>query len=136
MQTVVELSTPSQLDPVKRALVARGCWVEVYYDSENEMPSLLIKEGSAPLQDSELRSIEGVESFRRSRPLCKKVGMQAGLLAFDSGLPVIAGPCAVESLELLDQIAARLKEFGIGWLRGGAYKPRTSPYSFQGHGEG
>ena len=50
-------------------------------------------------------------------------------------LAVIAGPCAVETYEFLDQIAARVKAAGANILRGGAFKPRTSPYSFQGHGE-
>ena len=104
MQTVVELSTSEYLEPVKRALIARGCWVEVYYDSENEIPSLLIKAGSAPLEDSELLSIEGIRSFKRARTVCKKVEAQAGMLAFGSGLPIIAGPCAVESLERLDEM--------------------------------
>jgi 3-deoxy-7-phosphoheptulonate synthase len=48
---------------------------------------------------------------------------------------VIAGPCAVESEELLDAVAARVKKAGANLLRGGAFKPRTSPYSFQGLGE-
>jgi 3-deoxy-7-phosphoheptulonate synthase len=48
---------------------------------------------------------------------------------------MIAGPCAVESFERLDTIAAAVRESGANILRGGAYKPRTSPYSFQGLGE-
>ncbi len=47
-------------------------------------------------------------------------------------LAVIAGPCSVESREQIIDIAGRLKELGVAFLRGGAYKPRTSPYSFQG----
>ncbi|MBJ94708.1 MAG: chorismate mutase [Rickettsiales bacterium] len=47
---------------------------------------------------------------------------------------LIAGPCAVESLEQCDAVAARLQQLGGGFLRGGAFKPRTSPYSFQGLG--
>jgi 3-deoxy-7-phosphoheptulonate synthase len=50
-------------------------------------------------------------------------------------LGLIAGPCAVESLEVLDAIARRVKTAGANLLRGGAFKPRTSPYSFQGLGE-
>lgn len=45
---------------------------------------------------------------------------------------IMAGPCAVESREQIFEIAYTLKEMGIKILRGGAYKPRTSPYSFQG----
>lgn len=47
-------------------------------------------------------------------------------------LTVIAGPCSVESKDQLFDIAGQLKEMGIKFLRAGAYKPRTSPYSFQG----
>lgn len=47
-------------------------------------------------------------------------------------IPVIAGPCAVESYEQLHQTAIAVKQAGARMLRGGAYKPRTSPYSFQG----
>jgi 3-deoxy-7-phosphoheptulonate synthase len=48
---------------------------------------------------------------------------------------VIAGPCAVESLEQTVTIAREVKERGADLLRGGAFKPRTSPYAFQGLGE-
>jgi 3-deoxy-7-phosphoheptulonate synthase len=47
----------------------------------------------------------------------------------------IAGPCAVESLDQMLETAYAVKEHGAKMLRGGAYKPRTSPYSFQGLGE-
>lgn len=47
-------------------------------------------------------------------------------------IPVIAGPCAVESEEQLLETADRVKEAGASMLRGGAFKPRTSPYAFQG----
>jgi 3-deoxy-7-phosphoheptulonate synthase len=50
-------------------------------------------------------------------------------------LALIAGPCAVEGAEILDTIAAQVKAAGANLLRGGAFKPRTSPYSFQGLGE-
>lgn len=45
---------------------------------------------------------------------------------------IIAGPCAIESEYQLDTIASFLNKLGVKFLRGGAYKPRTSPYSFQG----
>jgi 3-deoxy-7-phosphoheptulonate synthase len=47
----------------------------------------------------------------------------------------ISGPCAVENEEMLRRIAILVKDAGATILRGGAFKPRTSPYSFQGHGE-
>jgi 3-deoxy-7-phosphoheptulonate synthase len=50
-------------------------------------------------------------------------------------VPIIAGPCSVESSEQLMGIARELSSMGVPLLRGGAFKPRTSPYSFQGMGE-
>lgn len=47
-------------------------------------------------------------------------------------LCLIAGPCAVESEEQLNEIAKGLSELGVKFMRGGAFKPRTSPYAFQG----
>jgi 3-deoxy-7-phosphoheptulonate synthase/chorismate mutase len=48
---------------------------------------------------------------------------------------VIAGPCSVEDREQMEIVAAGLHRLGVGFIRGGAFKPRTSPYSFQGLGE-
>ena len=50
-------------------------------------------------------------------------------------LLIIAGPCAVESKEQIIRIAKKLKNLGITYLRGGAFKPRTNPDSFQGLGD-
>jgi len=62
--------------------------------------------------------------------------VQVGKVRVGGGyLAMIAGPCAVESREGLDKIAAHVKKAGANILRGGAFKPRTSPYAFQGMGE-
>src|SRR5437773_3848518 len=50
-------------------------------------------------------------------------------------MAMIAGPCAIENAQILDEIAGHVKKAGANILRGGAFKPRTSPYSFQGLGE-
>ncbi|BAZ12086.1 phospho-2-dehydro-3-deoxyheptonate aldolase [Calothrix sp. NIES-4071] len=50
-------------------------------------------------------------------------------------ISVVAGPCSVENEEMIIDVALRVKAAGAKFLRGGAYKPRTSPYAFQGHGE-
>jgi 3-deoxy-7-phosphoheptulonate synthase len=52
-----------------------------------------------------------------------------------SGLTIVAGPCAIESREQAFAVAERVHRAGAQFFRGGAYKPRTSPYSFQGLGE-
>ena len=51
------------------------------------------------------------------------------------GPKIIVGPCAVESYEQVKSVAKAMKEEGLKFLRGGAFKPRTSPYDFQGLGE-
>jgi 3-deoxy-7-phosphoheptulonate synthase len=51
------------------------------------------------------------------------------------GLAIVAGPCAIESREQAFAVAERVHRAGAQFFRGGAYKPRTSPYSFQGLGE-
>jgi 3-deoxy-7-phosphoheptulonate synthase len=58
-----------------------------------------------------------------------RVKIGAGAMA------MIAGPCAIEGAQILDEIAGQVKKAGANILRGGAFKPRTSPYSFQGMGE-
>jgi len=68
--------------------------------------------------------------FRRSNTVVGIGGVEVG----GADLLVIAGPCSVESHEQTLTIARAVKSAGAHMLRGGAYKPRTSPYSFQGLG--
>lgn len=58
-----------------------------------------------------------------------------GIIIGGRKIPVMAGPCAVENKTILMNIAEKVKNAGATFLRGGAFKPRTSPYSFQGLGE-
>lgn len=68
---------------------------------------------------------------RRFHPLDTIV--RVGDLKIGAGsFAVIAGPCSVESREQMETVAASVKKSGAAFLRGGAFKPRTSPYSFQG----
>src|SRR6516225_5338356 len=78
------------------------------------------------LASREFSPTDSVVEIGRSRAKAKIGG---GFLA------MIAGPCAIESAPLLDEIAVQVKAAGANILRGGAFKPRTSPYSFQGLGE-
>ena len=70
-------------------------------------------------------------SFRPQGTVIKVKGVEIG----GDNLTVMAGPCAVESEEQLFETAEIVKKMGAHILRGGAFKPRTSPYSFQGLGE-
>ena len=58
-----------------------------------------------------------------------------GIKIGGSDIVIIAGPCAVESREQLFETARAVKKGGANILRGGAFKPRSSPYNFQGMGE-
>ena len=64
----------------------------------------------------------------------KRSIIKVGKVRIGEGFTVIAGPCSVENKEQLIESAKAVKEFGADMLRGGAFKPRTSPYSFQGLG--
>ena len=56
------------------------------------------------------------------------------MFSVNQSISIIAGPCSIESLEQMESIAQTLVNNKVGFIRGGAYKPRTSPYDFQGLG--
>jgi 3-deoxy-7-phosphoheptulonate synthase len=66
---------------------------------------------------------------------CIRFGDPAGTMIGGREIVVIAGPCSVEGREMLEHTAQRVHAEGARLLRGGAFKPRTSPYAFQGMGE-
>ena len=97
------------------------------------------------LQSEPLQAIPGVADVvpvlppyklasREAQPEASIVEMR-GVKIGGGHLGMIAGPCAIETAERLDQIAAAVCRAGANILRGGAFKPRTSPYAFQGLGE-
>lgn len=75
--------------------------------------------------------------FRHGEPTEVVVNTPNGPVHFGEHQPlvVVAGPCSVENEEMIVETARRVKAAGAKFLRGGAYKPRTSPYAFQGYGE-
>ena len=75
-----------------------------------------------------------MESSRNMKPKPAEVSI-GGVIIGGAETVVIAGPCAVESHDSLLRVARSIKASGAHLLRGGAFKPRTSPYSFQGHGD-
>jgi 3-deoxy-7-phosphoheptulonate synthase len=100
-------------------------------------------EGSLPADEFELlpgvsQAIPVTKPYklvsREARDLRTRV-MVGDVPVGEGTFTVIAGPCAVESEEQILEVARRVKVSGAHLLRGGAFKPRTSPYSFQGLGE-
>jgi len=97
------------------------------------------------ISEAEFDQLPGVESVlrvlkpyklasREFHPDATTVGV-GGAPIGPGGFAVIAGPCSVESEEQVEATAALLGGFGLRFIRGGAFKPRSSPYSFQGMGE-
>jgi len=72
---------------------------------------------------------------REIRPEGSVIDAGRGVQIGGKKLVVMAGPCAIEDYKTLYEVAAEVKKAGASVLRGGAFKPRTSPYSFQGLGE-
>ncbi|MFW5967830.1 MAG: 3-deoxy-7-phosphoheptulonate synthase [Persicimonas sp.] len=88
-------------------------------------------------QDGDEEPLEADARFPRvGRPATNETStVSFGDVVFgDERFVVIAGPCAVESPELIDRAANAVSRLGARVLRGGAFKPRTSPDTFQGHG--
>ncbi len=85
----------------------------------------------AQLQETD--SHRQLQISRAKSPDSKRI--EVGRVVIGDKPIVIAGPCAVESEAQMEQIASELADLGIGILRGGTFKPRSSPYSFQGMGE-
>jgi 3-deoxy-7-phosphoheptulonate synthase len=73
--------------------------------------------------------------FKKEPSVISLIGNGTGVKVGGDNIVVIAGPCSAESREQVLETAHAVKEAGAKAFRGGAYKPRTSPYSFQGYGE-
>jgi 3-deoxy-7-phosphoheptulonate synthase len=137
---IVRVKSSEDSSHVQRALVALGLWVERFED--DSQVSFLVAAHSSAVEEAAVRAIPGVESVARRPSLHPRIDAQsspidiAGISLGPGAPPVLmAGPCAVESEAQIDELAQRIARYGARFLRGGAYKPRTSPYSFQGHGE-
>ena len=83
------------------------------------------------LRPFKLASRDFIKQTTIIQPRVKNCAIAIG----DSRVAMMAGPCAVEGRDQIMESARLVKEAGASILRGGAFKPRTSPYSFQGHGE-
>jgi 3-deoxy-7-phosphoheptulonate synthase len=141
-------STPEQIDHILERIQELGYRPHV---SRGELRTIIGVIGDEnKLQAEPLAAIPGVEQvlpvlkpfklasreFHAEDSVVTIGGSGRGPVTVGGGsLAMIAGPCAVESFEILDDIAGKVKAAGANILRGGAFKPRTSPYSFQGLGE-
>jgi len=135
--------TVAEKAAVIRFVEGQGLRVHVGETGEATVVSVIGNYSSA-LVDG-VRTMTGVESVSLDAPVYPLVALQSkpgpsvvkvGDVAFGAEpVVVIAGPCSVESGEQLKRVAHGVAGAGAVMLRGGAFKPRTSPYSFQGLGE-
>lgn len=123
----------------------RGLGYDVHLSEGGDRTIIGIVGSGQPINLEQLSVMDGVEdalevshpykiASRHYHPEDSEVPLGNTLIG-SQDLAVIAGPCSVEGRELMLEIAHMLKEAGATALRGGAFKPRTSPYSFQGLGE-
>ncbi len=131
--------TPEGKADLIRKLKAKHCDCRELPPTEAERIGILGKPG---VEEDELRRFPGVAKVVRVRTPYKLVGREmhpqdtlvrvGDVVIGGENIAVVAGPCAVESLEQTLTIAREVKKAGAALFRGGAFKPRTSPYSFQG----
>ena len=136
-------ATDAQVDHVVERIEALGFQAHLSRGTHRTIVGVIGDEDK--LSTGVLRSIPGVQDVVRVLPPYKLASREAhpqpsivelGPVRIGGGhLALIAGPCAIESAERLHDIARSVKASGANILRGGAFKPRTSPYSFQGMGE-
>ena len=137
---IVTVNNEADVRAVRDGLVRLGLWVERFDGPAGVM--FVVGAHSAAVSVEEVRAIDGVSSVSATKSPHPKLDtmpriVRAGEHHIGAGVApvVMAGPCSVESEDHVRRLAERLAARGVRFLRGGAYKPRTSPYSFQGHGE-
>jgi 3-deoxy-7-phosphoheptulonate synthase len=138
---IVSVRPGADASRVRRALIDHGLWVQPL-EGDPARAQFLVERHSAAIFRDALAAIDGVEVVSATPSAHPLVDAQPSVVTIagrriGAGAPpcVIAGPCGVESERQIHALAARLAPLGVTFLRGGAYKPRTSPYAFQGHGE-
>jgi 3-deoxy-7-phosphoheptulonate synthase len=136
-------ATPEQIRGVVTAIEARGYKAHPIPGAHRTAIGITGNKGAleAPIFESLPGVLEVIPVTHAYKLVSREVKPEStvvdvgGVPVGGSGLAVIAGPCAVESREQTLTIARAVKAAGAHLLRGGAFKPRTSPYSFQGLGE-
>ncbi len=133
-------ATQKQIDHVIERVESLGLRSHVIVGTDRTVVAALGEKRDGAKQA--LETAEGVENVvpilapykmastevKKERTVVRSLGLTVG----DTHIGVIAGPCSVESREQILEVAHAAREAGAMGLRGGAFKPRTSPYSFQG----
>lgn len=133
-------TTRETIERMKRYLESLG--VEVHISNGKNFSILGLVGDTSEIDMDSIQAVDEVEKVMHIQEPFKKANRlfhpEDTIISVNdrkiggNKLAVIAGPCSVESEEQILDIAERVKASGAGFLRGGAFKPRTSPYSFQG----
>ena len=137
-------ATPEQISHICDKVKEMGLTPQVSHGVERTIIGVIGEEEK--LRVKPLEAFPGVDSVvpiqrpyklasRDFKPENTEFEMPNGVLVGGKKIVVMAGPCSVEGREMLFKTAEAVKKAGATFLRGGAYKPRTSPYAFQGLGE-
>jgi 3-deoxy-7-phosphoheptulonate synthase len=139
--------TEAELDGIRERVETLGMRTHVSRGAERTIVGCIGDESL--LREASLLSLPGVESvtpvlkpyrlagreFSAGGDTVVSIGDAGGTAVGGTDLAIVAGPCSVEGREMLLATARAARAAGAGLLRGGAFKPRTSPYAFQGLGE-
>lgn len=133
-------ASEAEIERVTGRLEQFGFVVRVLYGVERTVVAAIGDDTAA--REPQIRAMDGVDECMKILQPYKLAGRQfkpepsevpvGNLKIGGDGLIVMAGPCAVESEEQIMSVARSVRAAGASMLRGGAFKPRTSPYSFQG----
>ena len=151
---VIELEATADPKLVAAELARLGQWVSPQKDHQGMICAFILDPSSSAVNPKRIESLSGVKRIlgaQSPHPLVDQLAQrslevagayfghtqawQAQSQPNITAPLLIAGPCSFESESIVQQVAAEVARVGGQWLRGGAYKPRTSPYSFQGEGE-
>ncbi|MBM6837128.1 3-deoxy-7-phosphoheptulonate synthase [Clostridium saudiense] len=132
--------TDSDIDIVRKELESKG--LSVHLSQGSTYCIIGIVGDASNIDPDKLLTFDGVDKvlkvqqpFKKANRLFKpedSIIKVENTLVGGNNLGIMAGPCSVESEEQIIEIAKKVKASGANFLRGGAFKPRTSPYSFQG----
>ena len=142
---VKDSARPEQIEKLKENFESLG--LQVHFSKGMNTTLLGLVGDTTSVDIGKIASLDIVEEVKRIQEPYKKANRKFhpedsvvdvnGVKIGGGSFQVIAGPCSVETPEQICLVAEEVKKAGAGLLRGGAFKPRTSPYSFQGlHGEG
>ncbi len=135
--------TQNEINELKKHLIDKG--FDIHESFGKSTVIIGVVGDTTTIDQNSLYAYEYVDTVLRVQEPFKKVNRKfkpddsiidvSGVKIGGKNVVVIGGPCAVESNEQIDEITPMIIEAGAKILRGGAYKPRTSPYSFQGLGQ-